>query len=121
MANKFVEHAILVPEDFKEYLNEYEIRLDCIERLTTLNGTPCATFGMLLKKKKKYKFPDFLPRGWWLAMDDGEDWFIFNEKPIYRNGRWIPIIGSCEIVSKLLNWTPPVVSSPETSLMLIEY
>lgn len=60
--------------------------------------------------------PDWMPRGWWLAMDADGEWWLYPKEPTYGGEAWYAPDGER---LKHFNWTPPIVDGAEDSLRQI--
>ncbi len=62
--------------------------------------------------------PDWMPKGWWLAMDQSGEWYLYEEEPTFESNYWVANSNWYRIVSWIV-WTPPAVDGAEDSLRQI--
>jgi hypothetical protein len=54
-----------------------------------------------IDRRDAKEFLRFIPKGWWMAMDEGGKWFAYQEKPYPDEDEWCYNLGDNISVAKL--------------------
>lgn len=111
-----------IPEGYEPvrfgHVYDGESYMDYRSRVVTYRKTELRneSFENYLVVRPIYQFPDFIPDGWWIAMDSGGRWYAYEREPSVQDTLWGPE-GEIALDLTDLNWTPPEVSDWKSSKM----
>lgn len=124
MPTKIVTSIVTIPVDHPEGYKPVAYRCgavgDSVLMFDTviepiISATPCSM--LILEKVESYQWPEFIPPGWWIAMDaDEQSWWTYVAEPQSDSEQWYGG-GGISVDITALNWTPPKVSDWRNSKM----
>lgn len=130
MSSEYVKHEILLPKELSREIPRgsrlvwRQITEDC-KFISAAGPQVCrASSGQEYRIiiEPAWQAPDWMPKGWWLAMDADGEWCLYEHKPEFHDGEywWHEERRSKRVyVSEHFNWTPPTVDGAEDSLRQI--